>query len=266
MPVAVAAVAVFAALYVWLVRTAAGRRWDLNPLLVLSPDDLLGDARAWCGPVLYTLTGALSAVVVVRGWRRRDLRTPAAVAVATGLALVAAEAAKALLARPSSPWVHDAATFPSGHAAVLSCVALGAVVSSPARTRAVWGGVAVAAMAAGSALLMSGAWHRASDAAGSAALALAATAVTSPLVPRPGPAPRRRGQPVLAWPAAAAVAAAVVVAVALVTARLTAGLGTMTGAGAGPWSWAVRGVATSAVVAAAAVAATCRLLPPAPDA
>lgn len=263
---ALGAVAVFAALYQWLVRTPSGRRWDLNPMLVLAPDDLVRDARTVCGPTLYALIGVLAAVVAARAWRRRDVRTPVAVAAATGLALAVAEAAKAVLARPSDPWVHEAATFPSGHAAVLSCVALGAALSAPARTRAVWAGVAVAAMAAGPALLMAGAWHRASDTAGSAALALAAIAVCSPMLPASVRERRGRTRPVLGPAAVAAATAVVVVAVALVTARLTADLGAMTGAGAGPTAWAARGVLTTAAVAALAVVVVCRLLPPPRDA
>ena len=117
-------------------------------------------------PLLFTVW-ALALVVLALA--RRRPRVALAVALVMGLAPLASEALKPLLAHPHIPagsiYV-AAASWPSGHATAAAALVLCALLVAPARLRPAVGALGAAFAAAVGCALLIRAWHMPSDVAG----------------------------------------------------------------------------------------------------
>lgn len=185
---AVISAVVCAAVYVLLVHTALGQRFD-NAALI-GAEQQVGTAKLTDESILRRITGDSFAVVlgliVVFGLVRRRPRLGLAVALAAGAAVVGTDLLrKVILTRPSlvhSDQFFPVNTFPSGHTATaISCALALVVVSPPA-----WRGIS--AVIAGSyawftaAAVQTAGWHRPSDAIGAAFLGFAAIALLTAVI------------------------------------------------------------------------------------
>ncbi|MFC4602082.1 phosphatase PAP2 family protein [Rhodococcus kronopolitis] len=182
-----------AAVYLLLVGTAAGQRFDQDVFAAATsaqdggsvPGVLRLDVMT--NPLLWI---CVTAVVLVFG---SAVRRPLAVAVALAVPVLSVVAARALrlgvLDRPQldpdAPWPM-ANTFPSGHVAGAMGVALGLVLIAPGWMRllglvpcAVW-------VTLVSRDIMGAGWHRLSDVAGSVLLATAVAGLGAALVAADG--------------------------------------------------------------------------------
>lgn len=117
-------------------------------------------------PLLFTVWGA---VLVLFALTRKRPRVALAVALVMGLAPLASEMLKPLLAHPHVPvgsiYV-DPASWPSGHSTAAAALVLCALLVVPARLRGAVGALgAMFAVAVGCALLIR-AWHMPSDVVG----------------------------------------------------------------------------------------------------
>jgi membrane-associated phospholipid phosphatase len=185
---AVISALVCAAVYVLLVHTALGQRFD-NAALAGS-EQQVGTAKLTEESILRRITGDSFAVVlgliVLFGLVRRRPRLGIAVALAAGAAVVGTDLLrKVILTRPTlvhSDVVFPVNTFPSGHTATAISCALALVVVSPPS----WRGIS--AIIAGSyawftaAAVQTAGWHRPSDAIGAAFLGFAAIALLAAVI------------------------------------------------------------------------------------
>jgi membrane-associated phospholipid phosphatase len=185
---AVVSAVVCVAIYVVLVRTSLGQRFD-NAVLMGSHEQQSA-TRISDTTELQRITADSFALVlagiVVFGLLRRRLRLGLGVAAAAALSVIGTDVLrKWVLTRPDlvdSNIIYPVNTFPSGHTATaISCALALVVVSPPA-----WRGIS--AVVAGSyAWFTAGAvqtagWHRPSDAIGAAFLSFAAVAIIAAVV------------------------------------------------------------------------------------
>lgn len=202
--VAALAFVAFLAIYFLAVQTSIGQRWD-NAALSASesvPESARDEANDALGIVStgsLLLAGlGLGLILVLRG--RAVL---ALVPLATiGASLVLTEAFKLVIfTRPDLALdpILDFNGFPSGHTSVAAAIGLAAIVASPPRLRALTALAAFALAAGGGVMVVIAAWHRPSDALGSYAITLAATAavLAATYAWRPALVPRapERGEP-----------------------------------------------------------------------
>jgi membrane-associated phospholipid phosphatase len=185
---AVVAALVCAAVYVLLVHTALGQRFD-NAALIGS-EQQVGTTKLTEESILRRITADSFAVVlgliVLFGLVRRRPRLGIAVALAAGAAVVGTDLLrKVILTRPTlvhSDTVFPVNTFPSGHTATAISCALALVVVSPPS----WRGIS--AIIAGSyawftaAAVQTAGWHRPSDAIGAAFLGFAAIVLLAAVI------------------------------------------------------------------------------------
>jgi membrane-associated phospholipid phosphatase len=178
-----------AAVYVLLVHTALGQRFDNAALLGARQQQ--ASTRVTDISILQRITAdsfaVVLAILVGLGLIRRRPRLGVGVALAAAIAVVGTDVLrKVVLDRPSLvgsdasfPSVN---TFPSGHTATAIACALALVVVSPPA----WRGIS--AVLAGSyawftaAAVQTAGWHRPSDAIGAAFLGFAAVAVVAAIV------------------------------------------------------------------------------------
>jgi PAP2 superfamily len=186
------------ALYLMLVHTALGQRFD-NSALRGAQGQLSQDGRA--DPFfIRRITADSFAVVLITlvaiGVARRRPRLGIGVALAAALTVITTHLLRtSLLNRPfliPSDAVNTANTFPSGHTATaITCALALVVVSAPA-----WRGVS--AVLAGSyaaltaAAVQTAGWHRPSDAIGAAFLGFAAITVVAAIIAATRPVGSRR--------------------------------------------------------------------------
>jgi hypothetical protein len=177
-----------AVVYVLLVHTALGQRFD-NAALLGSHEQQVS-TRTNDISRLQRITAdsfaVVLAVLVVLGLVRRRPRLGIGVAVAAGIAVVGTDLLrKVILDRPllvHSDRFFPVNTFPSGHTATAIACALALVVVSPPA----WRGIS--AVLAGSyawftaAAVQTAGWHRPSDAIGAAFLGFAAIAMVAAIV------------------------------------------------------------------------------------
>jgi membrane-associated phospholipid phosphatase len=178
-----------AAVYVLLVHTALGQRFDNAALL--GARDQHASTRVADISILQRITAdsfaVVLAILVALGVLRRRPRLGVSVALAAAIAVVGTDLLrKVILDRPrlvgSDGSFPSTNTFPSGHTATAIACALALVVVSPPA----WRGIS--AVLAGSyawftaAAVQTAGWHRPSDAIGAAFLAFAAVAVVTAIV------------------------------------------------------------------------------------
>jgi membrane-associated phospholipid phosphatase len=182
------AAALAAVVYVLLVHTSLGQRFD-NAALIGSHEQR-NSTRLFDESILERITGDSFAVVLtliaVFGILRRRPRLGVGVAIAAAVAVIGTDLLRrVLLDRPQlvhSDVFYPLNTFPSGHTATaLSCALALVVVSPPA-----WRGVS--AVIAGSyawftaSAVQTAGWHRPSDAIGAALLGFASVALVAAIV------------------------------------------------------------------------------------
>jgi membrane-associated phospholipid phosphatase len=202
--VAVLAFAVFLLIYLLAVQTEIGQRWD-NAALATSENvpervrDEANDALGIVSTGSLLLAGiGLGLILILRG-----RATLALVPLATiGASLVATEIFKLVIfTRPELALdpILNYNGYPSGHTSVAASIGLAAIVAAPRRLRALTALAAFALAAGGGVTVVIAAWHRPSDALGSFAITLAATAavLAATYTWRPELVPRapQRGEP-----------------------------------------------------------------------
>lgn len=185
---AVVCAALAAAVFVLMVHTALGHRFDNAALL--GSHEQLASTRLLDISILRRITADSFAVVlallVAFGIARRRPRLGIGVALGAGVAVVVTDLLrKVLLHRPDlvrSDSVYPGNTFPSGHTATAVACALALVVVAPPAWRglaAVLGGSYACFTAAA---VQTASWHRPSDAIGAALLAFAAIALVAAVI------------------------------------------------------------------------------------
>ena len=188
--IALVALAVFFAIYGVAVRTEVGPHADE----AAHAGGRSAPERAQSGAsslLRLVSVGSLVAAVIALGalsWSARRPWLIALPAAVVGLSLVAAELFKLVILSRPDLWASSlhGNTYPSGHTAIATGLALSAVLIAPERLRGV---VAVAAVlfAGGVGILVVTAdWHRPSDPLGSYALTLAIVAAIVALLDRWG--------------------------------------------------------------------------------
>jgi membrane-associated phospholipid phosphatase len=186
---------VLLALYVLMVRLSFGQVLDDIAMegrkaTRLRPRRLASSVVEAATPIALIVGGG-ALVVLADRWRGRVAAL--AVAVTLAGAGVLARVAKAELPREnmvSGSWVGPANTYPSGHTAVATALALMAVAVCPANWRARVAGCCAAALALHTVAMMGSGWHRPSDVVGGMSLAVALGGVGAAVVVR-----RWRGSP-----------------------------------------------------------------------
>ena len=191
--------------YVVAMRTGAGQildDWAFEGRKALRYPVRREVTRAF-GRVAVGLAVVLTAAECVVAVRRRGWRLFAGVVITVGGAVASSNVLKDTLARPqlTQTLTSPSNTYPSGHMAAFTAIALVAVlISPPSRRSTVALFAAPAATAVGLIVVASG-WHRPSDVVGSVALALfwcSAVALSVPADVSPaGPSPPARR--VLVW-------------------------------------------------------------------
>jgi membrane-associated phospholipid phosphatase len=174
---------VCAAVYVLLVHTALGQRFD-NAALIGS-EQQVGTAKLTEESILRRITGdsfaVVLALIVLFGVVRRRPRLGIAVALAAGTAVVGTDLLrKVILTRPAlvhSDVAFPVNTFPSGHTATAISCALALVVVSPPSWRGISAVIAGSYAWFTAAAVQTAGWHRPSDAIGAAFLGFAAIAL-----------------------------------------------------------------------------------------
>jgi membrane-associated phospholipid phosphatase len=213
--------ALAAAVFVLMVRTSLGHRFDNAALL--GSHEQLTSTRLLDISILRRITADSFAVVLALlvgfGIARRRPRLGIGVALAAGVAVVVTDLLRKVLLHRSdlvrSDSVYPGNTFPSGHTATAIACALALVVVAPPAWRglaAVIGGSYACFTAAA---VQTAGWHRPSDAIGAALLGFAAIALVAAVLAAWRPVRIRRRvthTPVLvllavAWAAAGALAA-----------------------------------------------------------
>ena len=201
--VAIAAVSivVFAAVYVFAVRSGVGQRLDASALKgrgVLSHRDVVVAQRVHTALDVASLTllgGAITLVALIRGRAR--------LAVGAGTLLVGSvatsESLKHVLTRPHfgvAGGLGNMPTYPSGHTTIAMALSVSAMFVAPRRWRAPVAALGVAFASGVGCSLVATASHRPSDVVGAALVVTAWAALVAAMLLRPGAA-RSRGRPML---------------------------------------------------------------------
>jgi len=187
---AAAAVAILlaAVVYVLLVHTSLGQRFDNAALL--GSHEQLNSTRLLDQSILRRITAdsfaVVLAILVGIGLLRRRPRLGVGVAVAAAAAVIGTDLLRrVVLDRPQlvhSDGFFPLNTFPSGHTATAISCALALVVVSPPAWRGISAVVAGSYACFTAAGVQTAGWHRPSDAIGAALIGFAAVAIVAALV------------------------------------------------------------------------------------
>lgn len=184
---AVVSAVLAAVVYVLLVHTALGQRFDNAALL--GAREQQSSVRANDVSILQRISAdsfaVVLAILVGLGLLRRRLRLGLGVALAAGVAVVGTDILKVVLDRPhlvGSDTQFSVNTFPSGHTATAIACALALVVVSPPAWRGISAVLAGSYASFTAAAVQTAGWHRPSDAIGAAFLGFAAVAVVAAVI------------------------------------------------------------------------------------
>jgi membrane-associated phospholipid phosphatase len=185
---AVVAAALATLVYLLLVHSALGQRFD-NAVLLGSREQQ-NSTRLLDESILQRITGdsfaVVLAILVLFGLARRRLRLGIGVAVAAAIAVIATDLLRrVLLHRPQlvhSDVLYPVNTFPSGHTATAISCALALVVVSPPAWRGISAVIAGSYACFTAAAVQTAGWHRPSDAIGAALLGFAAISLVAAVI------------------------------------------------------------------------------------
>lgn len=160
------AVVVFAANYLFFVRTRLGQELD-NAALVggeHEPQGLITDAWELLDIISVASLAAACVVIGIVALLRRRVALAVAALVTIGVANVATQLLKRIvLERPDLIGAGDTNSLPSGHATVAASVCVGLVMVTAPRWRSIVGLVAVLFPISVGVAVVTAAWHRPSD-------------------------------------------------------------------------------------------------------
>lgn len=217
--VVAASMVVFAANYVFFVRTTLGQELDDAALVggEQRPQGVVGEAWELLDLISVASLAAACVALGVVAVARRRFALAVAVLAAIGLANVATQLLKrVVLERPDLIGAGDINSLPSGHATVAATVAVGVVAVTAPRWRSVAALIALLfPVGVGVAVVVAG-WHRPSDSIAAFCVVLGVTAACLAVVvaifgfDRAARPPRwfRRSVLVIVWIVAAALVVA----------------------------------------------------------